>query len=351
MKRKLIGLLPLTLGLITLNACSNTKEEVLEIVETTLSHLVKLEKAELTTFTHEIRVQGNVETDKDILIHAEMGGLITAIKVKEGQVVRAGQTIATIDASILNSNAEELKTQLEYAEYILSKQEELQTRGVGSEFDYETAKNQVNALKTRISSLAIQQEKAIIKAPFTGVIDNVFARTGQMAGPSSPVVRLVNNKQVDIVATISEKHIPNVKVGTPIRVSFPNYSDTSLQLTITNVGNYIEPTNRTFRIMASINNNSLLLPNMLAEVAITDLNVKEGLVVSSKSLLKNQNNINFIYTAIKKGDGFTVSPVNVEVIEKFNGKALLKPGSIKPGVMVVTEGAKGIAEGDIVRIN
>ena len=70
MKRKLIGLLPLTLGLITLNACSNTKEEVLEIVETTLSPLVKLEKAELTTFTHEIRVQGNVETDKDILIHA-----------------------------------------------------------------------------------------------------------------------------------------------------------------------------------------------------------------------------------------------------------------------------------------
>jgi membrane fusion protein, multidrug efflux system len=349
MKRKLIGLITLTLGLITLSSCSN--ETVLEVAEVKLSPLVKLEKAELTAFTHEIRVQGNVETDKDILIHAEMGGLITSINVKEGQVVKTGQTIATIDASILSSNADELKIQLEYAEYMLGKQEALKTRGVGSEFDYETAKNHVSSLKTRINSLNIQREKAIIKAPFTGIIDNVFARSGQMAGPTSPIVRLVNNKQVDIIATISEKHIPNVKVGTPIRVSFPNYNDTSIQLNITNVGNYIEPTNRTFRIMSSIKNNSLLLPNMLAEVAITDLEVKEGLVISSKSLLKNQNNVHFIYTATKQGNLFTVSPVNVEVIEKFNGKALLKSGSIDPGALVVAEGAKGIAKGDLVRIN
>jgi len=349
MKRKLIGLLSLALGLIMFNSCSNPNNEVLEITEVKLSPLVKLEKAELTAFTHEIRVQGNVETDKDILIHAEMGGLITSINVKEGQVVRTGQTIATIDASILASNAEELKIQLEYAEYIFGKQEALKTRGVGSEFDYETAKNHVSSLKTRINSLNIQREKAIIKAPFTGVIDNIFARNGQMAGPSSPIVRLVNNKNVDIIATISEKHIPNVNVGTPIRVSFPNYNDTSIHLKITNVGNYIEPTNRTFRIMASIKNNSLLLPNMLAEVAITDLDVKKGLVISSKSLLKNQNNVNFIYTATKQGDQFIVSPVNVEVIEKSNGKALLKSGSIEPGTMVVAEGAKGIAKGDVVR--
>ena len=349
MKRKLVGTFALMLGLVTLNSCSSEPTEV-EVKEEKLSPLVILEKAELTDFTHEIRVQGNVETDKDILVIAEMGGLITSIKVKEGQTVRAGQTIATIDASILSSNAEELKTQLEYAEYMLDKQEELQKRGVGSEFDYEAAENQVQTLKTKMNSLNVQRGKAIIKAPFTGVIDNVFARNGQMAGPSSPIVRLVNNKNVDIVSTISEKHISNVKVGTPIRVTFPNYNDTSILLNITNVGNYIEPTNRTFRIMASIKNNDLLLPNMLAEVSITDLDVKGGLVVSSKCLLKDQNNTDFIYTATKKDGKYIVSEVSVVVIEKFNGKALLKAGSIEPGTMIVAEGAKGITDGEIVRI-
>lgn len=347
MKLKLTRVFALAMGL-TLNSCSIESTDVL-VKEAVLSPLVKLEKAELKDFAHEIRVQGNVETDKNIIINAEMGGLITSIKVKEGQIVRAGQTIATIDASILSSNAEEFKMQLEYAEYILGKQEELKKRGVGSEFDYETAKNQVSSLNTRLTSLNVQREKAIIKAPFTGVIDNVFARNGQMAGPTDPIVRLVNNENIDIIASISEKHISNIKVGTPVRITFPNYNDTSIHLNITNVGNYIEPTNRTFRIMTSIKNNTLLLPNMLAEVSITDLEVKAGLVISSKSLLKDQNNVDFVYIATKKDDKYIASKVNVIVIEKFNGKALIKSESIKPGIMIVAEGAKGIAKGDIIR--
>ncbi|MCH2231310.1 MAG: efflux RND transporter periplasmic adaptor subunit [Crocinitomicaceae bacterium] len=348
MKRKLVGLFALSMALVSLNSCSVESTET-ELKEEKLNPLVTLHKAELKDFTHEIRVQGNVETDKDIIINAEMGGLITSIQVKEGQNVISGQTIATIDASILSSNAEELKTQLEYAEYMLDKQEELQKRGVGSEFDYETAQNQVNSLKTKMNSLNVQKGKAVIKAPYTGIVDNVFARNGQMAGPTSPIIRLVNNNTVDIVASISEKHISNIKVGTPIRVSFPNYNDTSINLNISNVGNYIEPTNRTFRIMSTINNNKLLLPNMLAEVSITDLEVKDGLVIPSKSLLKDQNNIDFVYTASKKGSEFVVSKTNVEVIEKFNGDALIKKGNIEPETMIVVNGAKGITEGDIVR--
>jgi RND family efflux transporter MFP subunit len=348
MKRKLVGLFALSIALGSLNSCSVESTET-ELKEEKLNPLVTLHKAELRDFTHEIRVQGNVETDKDILINAEMGGLITSIQVKEGQTVISGQTIATIDASILSSNEEELKTQLEFAEYMLEKQEELQKRGVGSEFDYETAQNQVNSLKTKMNSLNVQKGKAVIKAPYTGIVDNVFARNGQMAGPTSPIIRLVNNNTVDIVASISEKHISNIKVGTPIRVSFPNYNDTSINLNVSNVGNYIEPTNRTFRIMSTIKNNKLLLPNMLAEVSITDLEVKDGLVIPSKSLLKDQNNIDFVYTASKKGSEFLVSKTNVEVIEKFNGDALIKKGNIEPETMIVVNGAKGITEGDIVR--
>jgi RND family efflux transporter MFP subunit len=332
-----------------INSCSTESKDI-HIKEAELSPLVKLEIAELKGFVHEIRVQGNVETDKNIIINAEMGGLITSIKVKEGQIVRAGQTIATIDASILSSNAEEFKIQLEYAKYILDKQKELKKRGVGSELDYETAKNQVSSINTKLNSLNVQREKAIIKAPFSGIIDNVFARNGQMAGPNAPIVRLINNENIDVIASISEKHISNIKVGTPVRVTFPNYNDTSINLNITNVGKYIEPTNRTFRIMTSIKNNTLLLPNMLAELSITDLNVKAGLVISSKSLLKDQNNLDFVYIATKKNDKYIVSQVNVIVIEKFNGNALLKPGSIQPGTMIITEGARGIAEGDIVRM-
>ena len=314
MKRKLIGILailPLSLTIASCGAEPEVKENKADALP-----LVKISKIENKRFTHEIRVQGSVETDKDVLLGAEMGGLITAVNVKEGQKVSAGQVIAIVDASILSSNVEEIKTQLEYAEYMYSKQLELNKRGVGSEFDLETAKNQVSSLKASMNSLNTQRGKALIKAPFSGVIDAVYAKVGQMASPQAPIVRLVNNSNVDIVATLSEKHLPNVKVGTDISVRLPNYSDTVFNLKITNVGNYIEETNRTFRIMSSIKNNTLLLPNMLTEISVTDLEVENGLVIPSISISKDQNNNDYIYIAKKNSKGELVAvKVNIEVVD------------------------------------
>jgi len=371
MKTSIIGILIALSGALLLSSCggdAGTEETTKEEVK--LAPKVTLGVVEMKPFRHEIRVQGNVETDEDITLSAEMGGLITRINVKEGQTVPKGAVIATVDASILSSNVQELQTQLEYAQYMLDKQMELQKRGVGSEFDLETAKNQVNSLKASMRSLNTQRGKATIRAPFTGVVDQVFAKKGQMAGPASPIVRLVNNDNVDIVSTISEKHLANVKVGTAIRVSFPNYTDTTLELKVSNVGNYIEPTNRTFRVMAKVPNNKLLLPNMLAEVSITDMNIAEGMVIPSKSVLKDQNNNDFIFIAREEGTStdeksdkkekptktekgeksYKVYKIEVVVIERFEGEALIETTSaLKAGDKVVIEGARGIADGNTVR--
>lgn len=356
MKKNIIAILLLASTPFLMQSCAsgNSQEDNSE-KDVTLKPLVKIEPVKIAPFKHEIKVQGNVETDEDILLSAEMGGLITAVNVKEGQTVQKGQVIAQVDASIMNSNMQELQTQLQYAEYMLEKQVELQKRGVGSEFDLETAKNQVNSLKASMNSLNTQRGKATIRAPFSGVIDQVFASRGQMAGPSSPIVRLVNNTKVDIVSTISEKHFYKIKVGTPIRVTFPNYSDTVVDLKITNVGNYIEPTNRTFRIMSTINKNTEFLPNMLAEVSITDMEVDSGLVIPSNSVLKDQESKDFVYVASKFKGGeknqYQVKKMTVVVIEKYDGTTLISPDSeIKAGDSIIVEGARGVANGDIVRI-
>ena len=333
--------------LLSANSC---KSEVEIKEEKTTFPLVKLETVTKKDFKHEINIQGNIETDKDVLLTAEMGGLITSINVKEGQRISKGQVVATIDASILSSNLAELQSQLEYAEYMLEKQEELNKRGVGSEFDLKAAKNQVNSMKSKMNSLNTQRGKASIRAPFTGVVDNIFARKGQMAGAQSPILRLVNNKTVDVVATLSKKHIANIKVGTPIRVSFPNYTDTTIDLTVTNVGNYIEPVNRTFRIMSTIDNNSFLIPNMLAEVSITDYQKEDGIVISSKSILKDKDNMDYVFVAKKTGINYVVEKASIIVLNKYKGASLIRENNALSATdLIVLEGARGIAVGDTVR--
>lgn len=343
------SILGLIMGVALLQACQSVTPE--DKSKETILPLVSIENAERTSFTHTITVQGNVETDKDVLISAEMGGLITSINVKEGQKVVQGQVLAVVDASVLSSNVNELNTQLQHAEYMLEKQRQLRDKGLGTEVELEGAETQVAAIKAQIKSLNTQRGKATIKAPFSGTIDNIFAKSGQMAAPGNPVLRLVNNSTVDITADISEKHLAKIQVGTPIQVTFPNFDDKVIDLAITNVGNYIEPTNRTFRVMSTVKNNSLLLPNMLAEVHITDMNVDSALVIPSKSIMKSQDNEDFVYVAISQNDStFSVKRVVIDLVERQAGKAYIKDNEdIKNGTQIIVEGGRGVNDKDIVR--
>lgn len=339
-------------------SCSTELEKEEKIIQN--APLVQLSEVKIEHYEHNIIVQGNVDTDQDILLSSETGGKLISIAVKEGERVRKGQAIATIDNSILTSNVAEVQTQLDFAEYILSKQEELHEKGVGSEFELQQSVNQVASLKAKLNSLSVQNGKTVIKAPFTGVIDKVFAKNGQMISVQSPIARLVNNSTVDITASLSEKHYAKIHTGTDMTVSFPNYSDTVMQLKVTHVGNYIEPTNRTFNILTTLKNNTFLLPNMLAQVQVTDISIDNGKVIPTEAIIKDQNNNNFVYVAtvstekidstVAKGTKlYALEKQIIKVISKYNDKALIESVELAEGSFVVTKGAKGITELDKVR--
>lgn len=94
------------------------------------------------------------------------------------------------------------------------------------------------------------------------------------------------------------------------------------------------------------------MPNMLVEVEITDLKIDTGLVIPSKSILKNQENRDYIWVLSEKEDNiYSVSQVFIEVITSYNGEALInKSDSVKEGMMIIESGARGITKKDVVRI-
>ena len=94
------------------------------------------------------------------------------------------------------------------------------------------------------------------------------------------------------------------------------------------------------------------MPNMLVEVEITDLKIDSGLVIPSKSILKNQENRDYIWVLSEKEDNiYSVSQVFIEVITSYNGEALInKSDSLKEGILIIESGARGITKKDVVRI-
>lgn len=318
----------------------------------TSAPLVSLDEITIRPFVHQIDVQGNIETEKDALINSESGGIIRDILVKEGQRVSKGQVLLQIDAAVISESINELNTAIEFAQYNFDKQKELFDKGVGSEFQLKQAKSNLDNLKSRLQGLKTQRGKFAITAPFDGVIDQIFPRIGEMAGPQAPVVRLVNNREVKVSAEISERHYGNIAAGTPVYITIPSLNDTLIEAKISTIGNYIHPTNRTFRILANIPKNEVLLPNMLANIKLTDYTNEQAMVIPSASVMKDRENQSYIFIAKPDKDGlYLAMRVNIRVIETYGGFSEIEAAGdeLATGMRVVVQGAKGITAGDLIR--
>tara|TARA_B110000046_G_scaffold185182_1_gene225909 strand:- start:318 stop:1490 length:1173 start_codon:yes stop_codon:yes gene_type:complete len=327
--------------------------QILEL-DTTIVEIVPIvtaDKVKVEDFSHQVEIPGTVETDQNALINAESSGVIKLVHVREGQTVSKGQTLITIDSEILASTMEELKASLELADYMFEKQQELKDKGVGVEMEYEQAKNQKLSLEKKIRTMRSQQGKTVVRAPFSGVIDDIMVNAGEMAAPQIPLLRIVNNSNITINATLSENLLSKVNIGTAVEMRFPSLNDTVIVSTVSNKGNYIDPTNRTFRIQIAVKNNKLLLPNQFAELNVTDFTRKDAIVVNSESLLQDTDNNMYVYRLTPAGEPekYNVERIEIKVVKMFEGQACIE-GAVKDADLLVVKGAKGITETDVVTI-
>ncbi len=332
----------------------NEKIAALDTAEVDMTPIVTSALIEQKDFVHKVEVQGSVETDENVLVTAESQGTIRAIHVKEGQRVSKGQALITIDSEILASTIDEVETSLEMANYMFEKQQKLMDEGVGVEIEYEQSRNQKKALEQKLKTMRSQQGKTVVRAPFAGVIDDIMISLGDMATPMNPLMRLVNNKNITISASLAENLLARVNLGTPVDLVIPAMNDTVIQGVVNYKGNFIDPVNRTFKIHVTIKNNSLLLANMLAKVNVVDFAKKDALVVNSESVLQDTKNNNYVYKLTgDKTEFFSVEKVFVKVEKSYNGESCIVPvtaGQLVSGDKVVLAGAKGITESDKVKI-
>lgn len=318
---------------------------------------VRFEPLVVDTFVHKIEVQGDVEAEKNISLNAEANGVIRKLNVSDGDKVRKGQVIAIIDAELINDNIREVEASLELAEFVYEKQKKLYEEGVSSELQFKEAKNNKVSLEKKLASLRTQKSKTVLKAPFSGKVDEVFVKQGEMTSPQMPLLRLVNNDEVKITAEISEQHLTSVGVGVPVELQFPVLNDTVIKKQITNKGNYINPTNRTFKVQTIVKDNELLLPNMVSIVRVTDVNKPNAKIVPITAVLQDNKDHMFVFKLTPEGANeegeklYKAEKVIVQIKGAYKGRTWIESDQLNAQDQIVTDGAKGITSGEIVKID
>ena len=151
------------------------------------SVLITTASARKANFEHFVEVTGSVVSKKNVVISAETGGRILEIPAIEGMRVQRGTILARIDSESIQRNIEELETSLDLATMLFEKQKRLWDQEIGTEVQFLEAKNRKEGLERNLASLKTQLDKTVIRAPFTGTIESVDVRLGELVQPGMPM--------------------------------------------------------------------------------------------------------------------------------------------------------------------
>lgn len=300
-------------------------------------------------FAHYFEIYGNVESDQNIQVLPEVAGEIKTILVKEGDLVKKGQKLVQINDEIIAKNIAELQTAYSLANDVFNRQKRLWDQKIGSEMQFLESKNNKESLEQRLKTLQTQQAMASIEAPFDGVVDQIFVKTGEMAGPGMPLLRIVNLQKQYVRADVSEAYLGRVKKGTEVKLQFPSLNmeiDTSISL----VGQFINPQNRTFNVRVNLeSNNELLKPNLLALMLIKDFEQDSAIVVPTDMVQETSKGESFVYTLQKDQNGTLVRKTFVEVGKSYNNQTHVLSG-LKANDVLIDKGARSVQDGQYVKV-
>ena len=315
-------------------------------VKTAQEALVSVLTVKDTVFNHYLEVQGNVNTKENILIQPEMPGTLVSLNVIAGQRVAKGQILGRTDDGGMSQQLASIENQYALAKTTFERQKNLWDQKIGSEIQFLQAQTQMIGLQKSVLQMKAQLSKTLIKAPFTGVIDAVFVERGQVVAPSlQGLMRIVNLSNMYVSTEVPETYIGKLKVGSLVNVSLTSLGKT-YQGRVRQVGNNINPANRSFAIEVSVPNpGNLLRPNQVAKLQIIDYTKKNAIVVPTNTIQANGDGTKYVYiannvngkTAVAKKVVVTTGQSSENVTEILSG--------IKTTDVIVTEGVNTIQEG------
>jgi membrane fusion protein, multidrug efflux system len=301
-------------------------------------------------FDHFVKVNAQVEAVREASISPEINGQIQQINVSKGQRVTAGQVLARLNTSVIDNNIAEIKTSLQLAETVYNRQKRLWEQEIGSEMQYLEAKNNFESLKSRLKTTESQLAMAFIKAPINGVIDDIFAKEGELAMPGARLMQIISLEELYINADVSETFLPAINTNDKVILRFSVFPDYEELVPIHRMGNVINPENRTFRVQLKIRNqNEQFKPNMMASMSLRAYQAKEALVIPS-IMIKQDTQGYFVYVARENEDGELIArKTYIERGLSGEGKTMVSSG-LNPGDLFITQGHNRVTDGSLVRI-
>ena len=303
-------------------------------------------------FNSYMEAQANLKTRKNVLILPEFQGTLEKIFVYEGQYVKKGKLLAEINDSGLKEQLEQLTIQANFAKENFERTERLWNNNIGSEIQFLKSKTDFESSQKMVEQMKDRLAKTKIYAPFDGEVDEIISNQGSNLIPGvSQILRLVNLDKIYAEASVSEKYISFIEEGTEAIVQIPLLGK-EIKSQIIQTGNFINPSNRTFRVEVPVENiDKKIKQNLDAKIKINIYSKQDAVVIPLRIVREDASGKNFVYVMnqdVKEGVYIT-SKTFISLGNKNNTDVEVTEG-LKIGDMLVLEGASIVEDSQRVKL-
>ncbi len=321
----------------------------------------------------EVLANGVVTPDVEVVVKSKAGGEITSFPHNEGDKIKKGDVIVTLDprteraranqahANLLMAKArlDKAKVSLKDSKTRLERQKKLYADGIisrqeldDSEITFEKAMSDVNIAEAEI----IQTQEALneanerledtgIKAPFTGTILKKYVDVGQVisstlssASEGTPIFSIADLDFIFINATVDEVDIAKAAPGQEVMAAVDSIPGKTFKASVERISpqGKVDRTVTVFEVTIEVSDSekALLKPGMTADVRILTALVKDVLLVPNEALKTNNGQIG-VY--VNDGPAPTFAPVKTGKTDGLTTE--IEPSdAVKEGIKVVTTG-------------
>ncbi len=305
-----------------------------------------------------INVNGNVSAINTVDVRPQIQNIVRAIHVSEGQEVRAGQLLFTLDARSDSSSVEKAQAQLAKdradlmdAEAALKRNQDLLAKNFVSQAVVDTARSRVEAARSLMradqagidtGNIALSYNK--ITASISGRIGAINVHPGSLAQPGgTPLLTISQLDPIAVSFSVPEQELANIvasypKLDAPVFVQLPGGKEVEGVLSF--IDNATDSATGTIRMKAQFaNREKLLWPGSFVQVRLSSRTLPAAVVVPAQAVITGPSE-QFVY--VVQPDE-SVQPQKVAIVAIENGLAAVS--GLEVGKRVVLEGAQNLRPG------
>lgn len=292
-----------------------------------------------------------------------ISGNVKNIKVREGNYVNKGQTLAILqhpDYIELQQNFQKAASALNYLKEEFERKQTLFNKEVGSakgfqkaKADYQTAQSKYHGLKEKLQLLGLNPQQIkngkifssiSLRAPISGYVTSIHVSTGQYVTPQEGLIEISNNSQIFADFKVYEQDLDKVKKGMTIHFEMANRPGHTIEAEVTSIGKQLDQNHRAVHIHADIiAPSSNILPGMYVNGSL----VSDSLMVPTlpHDAVISEGTQSFIFIADVHPETQTDSTTTFKMVEIATGASNEHFTEVKlltalpKGAQVVTQGA------------